>query len=117
MSLEKHQAGQKFRLVDSPSLPALPSSPKRLKIGLGGVGAGIALGLVLAFLADFRSLSFHTEKEVTQRFSPPLVLALPLLFTSAERRRRNWRIAFEWLGGTIVGAAVIIAELYVFRHP
>jgi succinoglycan biosynthesis transport protein ExoP len=117
MSLEKHQACQQFRLVDSPSLPALPSSPKRLKIGLGGVAGGIVLGLVLAFLADFRSLSLHTEKEVTQQFSPPMVLALPLLLTPSEQRWRNWRVTFEWFGGTILGAAVIIAELYIYQHP
>jgi uncharacterized protein involved in exopolysaccharide biosynthesis len=117
MSLEKHQGGQQFRLVDSPSLPALPSSPKRLKISLGGAAAGIALGLALALLAEIRRPFIHTEKEVKQRFSPALVIALPLLMSRPEQSRRTWRRTFEWSGGLILGAVICIAEFYVFRHP
>jgi polysaccharide chain length determinant protein (PEP-CTERM system associated) len=117
MSLEKHQGGQQFRLVDPPSRPALPSSPNRLKVSLGGVGGGVLLGLALAFLTEFRNLSFHSEKEVKERLSPPLLVVLPLLFTSAEQRRRNWKKTFEWFSGTILAAAVFIAEFYVYRHP
>ena len=117
MSLEKHQGGQQFRLVDSPSLPALPSSPKRLKISLGGFGGGLLFGLALAFLADFRNPSFRTEKEVKQRFSPPIVLTLPFICTPAQQLWRNWRVGLEWFGGTVLATAVLLAEFYVYRHP
>jgi succinoglycan biosynthesis transport protein ExoP len=117
MSLEKHQGGQQFRLVDSPSLPSIPSSPKRLKISLGGAAAGIVLGLALALLAEMRKPTLYTENEVKQRFSPPLVIALPLLVSRAEQRGRNWKITFEWFSGVILGAVVCIAEFYVLRHP
>jgi hypothetical protein len=73
--------------------------------------------LALALLAEFRNLSLHSEKEVKQRLSPPLVVVLPLLFTPAEQRRRNWKKTFEWFSGTVLGAAVFIAEFYVYRHP
>ena len=58
-SLEESRGGVQFRLVDPPSLPVLPSSPKRMKISLGGAAAGLFLGIALAFLIESRDRSFH----------------------------------------------------------
>ena len=61
--LEKRQEGQQFRLADPPNLPTIPSSPKRLKISLVGLLAGVICGCVLAFLVDLRNSSFHSEDD------------------------------------------------------
>jgi succinoglycan biosynthesis transport protein ExoP len=116
-SLEKQQGGEQFRLVEPPSLPAKPSSPKRIQLGFGGLGAGLFLGLVMAFLKDLARPTFHNTKEITQRFAAPLVIALPVLRTQAEARRRSWKKTFEWLGGSILALAICAAELYLVGHP
>lgn len=115
-SLERQQAGQQFRLVDPPSLPTVPVSPKRVTISLGGAAGGILLGLVLAFLADGRDRSFHSEKNVSQRFALPLVVGIPLLLTPTEKRVRAWKGALEWFAGSVLVLAVFVAEFYVYRH-
>jgi succinoglycan biosynthesis transport protein ExoP len=117
MSLEQQQAGQQFRLVEPPSLPALPSSPQRLKMSLGGIGAGFVLGFVVAVLLEMMSPVFYTEKDVTRHFSIPLVVGLPLLVNPIGARRRTWIRLFECFGGTVMIAAVLIAEAWVLRHP
>jgi polysaccharide biosynthesis transport protein len=116
-SLEKQQGGQQFRLVEPPSLPDLPSSPQRIKFSLMGIGAGLALGLVVAFLTDLARPTFHTTREVSQRFGAPLVVGLPVIFTQAENRRRNWRKTFEFMAGSALALAIGVAEFYVLRHP
>ena len=115
-SLEKQQGGQQFRVVDPPSLPVLPSSPKRLKIALGSVAGGIALGLALAFLVNLRTRNFQTEEEISQCFEFPLVLGVPELLTPGEVRMRAWRQAAEWSVGCILALVVVISELYIYRH-
>lgn len=117
MSLEKQQEGQQFRIVEPPSLPALPSSPKRLTASFGAVGAGVVLGLLAACLAELRTPVFYKEAQVTQRFAIPLVVSLPLLFTEKEERRRRWVRVVEWFGGTLVFAVLLIAEAWVYKHP
>jgi polysaccharide chain length determinant protein (PEP-CTERM system associated) len=117
--LEKRQEGQQFRMVDQPSLPTVPSSPDRVKINLVGAGGGVLLGLVLAFLVDSKDHSFRSEKDLGQRFPLPLVVGVPLLFTSTERRVLTWKRTFECLGGACLLLAVFAAELYEFylyRH-
>lgn len=115
MSLEKQQEGQHFRLVDPPSLPSAPSSPKRMKISLGGAAAGLGLGLVLAFLLEVTDHSLRTEKEINLHFSLPLILCIPLIELPFEGRRRAWRRAFECLAGFVLVLAVAAAEFYVYR--
>jgi polysaccharide chain length determinant protein (PEP-CTERM system associated) len=117
MSLEKQQGGQQFRLVEPPSLPDLPSSPQRIKFSLMGVGAGLFLGLVIAFVSDLARPTLHTMREVSQRFGAPLVIGLPVVFTQYEKRRRNWKMTFQWMGGSVLALVIGAAEFYVLRHP
>jgi len=114
-SLERSQGGRQFRLVDPPSFPTVPSSPKRLKLSLGGIAGGIFLGLALVFFVETRDTSFHTEKELNRQFSLP-VLGVPLLPTAAEERRYARRRVLEWVGGTILMLAVFVAEFCVYRY-
>lgn len=115
-TLEKEQAGQQFRVIDPPSVPTIPVSPQRLKISLGGIAGGIFLGLVLAFLAEARDHSFHSEKSVSLRFSMPIVVGIPLLLSSGERRLRVLKRVLECAGAIVLVAAVLIAEFYVYRQ-
>jgi len=117
MSLEKQQGGQQFRLVEPPSLPDLPSSPQRIKFSLMGIGVGFFLGLVVAFVSDLARPTLHTMREVSQKFGAPLVIGLPVVFTLREKRRRNWKQTFQWLGGSVLVSAIGAAEVYVVWHP
>ena len=114
-SLEKQQEGQQFRMVDPPSLPTLPSSPKRMKIAAGGAAAGLALGLALAFLLDLTDRSFHTEKDLTKSFALPLVMCVPLIRTPREERGLAVRRVCEWAVACGLVMAVFAAEFYVYR--
>lgn len=117
--LEKRQEGQQFRLVDRPSLPTVPFSPNRLKMSLSGAAAGLGLGLALAFLLELKDSSFHSEEDLSQRFAFPLVVGIPLMLTPHEERSRTRRTAFEWMAGSGIVIAVVLAQLYEFylyRH-
>ena len=115
-NLEEQQGGQQFRLIDPPTLPTVPSSPKRGKIALGGAGAGVFLGLALAFLVDSKDHSFHREKDLKRQQRFPIVVSVPLVLTAREQRIRTWRKAFEWLGGAVVAMSVSAAGMYLYLH-
>lgn len=118
-NLEKRQAGQQFRLVDRPSLPVVPSFPKRVPIALGGLGAGLVLGAALAFLIDIKDGVFYSEKDFNRVLQAPLVVGIPLILTESEKRNRIWQTRIEWLAGCCLGLAVLTLEfyeLYLKRH-
>lgn len=114
-SLAQRQQGQQFRVVDSPSLPIKPSSPKRLKIAAGGVAAGLFLGVALALLIDSGDHSFHSEQDLIQHLKLPLLMALPLSLTPAEEKGRSWKRKFEWAGGALLLILMMAAELFVLK--
>jgi hypothetical protein len=85
-----------------------------MKISLGAVAAGIAIGVVLAVLMDMRNRAFHDEKEVKRHFGAPLIVGVPLFRTRREERWRKWRLAFEWLAACAMTVVVVAAEVFVF---
>ncbi|HEX5481100.1 MAG TPA: Wzz/FepE/Etk N-terminal domain-containing protein [Terriglobia bacterium] len=115
-NLAQRQQGQQFRVVDPPSLPAKPSSPNRIKIGMGGAAAGLFLAAILAFLIDSKDHSFRSEKDVSHWSKLPLVIAMPLWITPAEERRRSWKKSLEWVAATALVLMVLVAEYYVYRR-
>jgi polysaccharide chain length determinant protein (PEP-CTERM system associated) len=115
-SLERRQQGQRFRVIDPPSLPAKPSSPARVKISLAGLAVGIAVGLALAFFAEIRDHSLRDEQELRRVFAFPLMLGMPMLLSKAEERRRSRGALLEWLGGAALCLLICATEFYIYRR-
>lgn len=113
-SLEHQQGGQHFRLVEPPTLPFAPSSPKREKVLLAGTALGILFGVALAFLVHTMDHSFHTEKEVSERYGTPLVVGVPLLLTSTEERSLRLKTIFGFLLAGVLIAVALGAQLYAY---
>jgi uncharacterized protein involved in exopolysaccharide biosynthesis len=113
-SLERRQEGQRFRIIDPPSLPTKPSSPARVKIGLGGLVAGIAAGLALALFVESRDHSLRNEQELRRLFPFPLLVGVPVLLNEVEERKR-WRAALlEWIVGAALGMLICATEWFVY---
>jgi hypothetical protein len=114
--IQQRDQGQQFRLIDPPNLPTLPSSPKRLRINLTGIGAGIALGIALAFFMDTRTRYFYTEQQLNQRFPMALTMGVPLLPTPREKSHLKWKLIFEWVAAAVLMVAAAAVEYYVYRQ-
>jgi polysaccharide chain length determinant protein (PEP-CTERM system associated) len=115
-NLERRQQGQRFRIIDLPSLPSKPSNPVRVKISLAGLAAGIAVGLALAFFVETRDHSLRDEQELRRIFAFPLMLGVPILLSEVEEGRRSRAAVLEWLGGTALCLLICATEFYVWRR-
>lgn len=112
--LVENEGGQRFRLVESASMPSRPSGPNRFRFALGGAVGGLVLGILLAFLRGSVDVTFASEKEVSSAFSVPLVLGIPEILTPREQSMRTWKGVFEWVAGIALVVCVISTEVYVF---
>jgi polysaccharide chain length determinant protein (PEP-CTERM system associated) len=114
--LQKNQQGQQFRLIEPPNLPSKPFTPNRLKIALGGLAGGIALGAALSFLMEIKDSSLHSEKDLRMRFAVPLMMGTQFVSSPREQRRHAVRATLQWCAGTVLLLAVLAAEYYVYRR-
>jgi polysaccharide chain length determinant protein (PEP-CTERM system associated) len=112
-NLERRNIGEQFKILDPAKVPERPFSPNRLVINLGGAGGGLALGLLLITLLEYRDSSFKCEDDVIRLLDMPVLAVVPLMMSDPERRTRKWRVV-------LIGAAVILlvgsgAALVVWR--
>lgn len=78
-ALLARQEGEQFRVLDAPNLPDLPSFPDKTLFVAGGFGGGLAIGLGLALLMEFRDAALRTERDVEFVMKLPVLAVIPTI--------------------------------------
>jgi polysaccharide chain length determinant protein (PEP-CTERM system associated) len=107
VSLERRQVGEQFRVIDSARLPERPISPNRERLNLLGILGGLALGMALAALLEYRDTTLKTDQDVVDSLSLPVLAVIPAMLTILDRRRRHRRRVLAFTG--LVASAFTIA--------
>jgi polysaccharide chain length determinant protein (PEP-CTERM system associated) len=89
--LERRQQGEQFRVLDPPSLPERPSFPKPSLFGLGGLGAGLVLGLGMALIFEFWNKSMWTKEDIEFYLGVPTLALIPSVESVGEKRKATDR--------------------------
>jgi uncharacterized protein involved in exopolysaccharide biosynthesis len=69
----------RVEILDEAQVPDEPESPDRLLLGLAGVGLGLAVGLLLAIVAEWRDRSVKTVDELSELLDSPVLAVVPLV--------------------------------------
>ena len=75
--MELHQQGEQFRVLEPAGLPLNPSFPNPLLFAGGGLGAGLGLGVCLAFWFEMRDKAIRTEQDVEAALQLAPLVSLP----------------------------------------
>jgi uncharacterized protein involved in exopolysaccharide biosynthesis len=78
-SMENQQQGEQMHILAAAGLPDSPSFPNRPLFAAGGLGAGFALGLLIAIWLEFSDKSIRTEKDAAAIMDLPLLISVPWL--------------------------------------
>ena len=114
--LQKNKQGEQFRLIEPANLPTKPFAPNRLRIALGGIAIGAVLGVALAFLAESRDTSLHSERQLRERFDFPVAMAIPQFSNTHDLQRGSLWSRLKWCCGACMLLAVLLVEFYVYRQ-
>jgi polysaccharide chain length determinant protein (PEP-CTERM system associated) len=92
-NLERAQAGEQFKILDPARVPEKPFSPNRPQILAFGAVIGLAIGVGLSMLLEFRDTSIRSDDEVVRILALPVLAMVPYVSTRFDVRRRRRRVA------------------------
>jgi polysaccharide chain length determinant protein (PEP-CTERM system associated) len=103
-NLEDRQIGEQFKLLDPARLPEKPFRPDRRSIDAMGAGVGLALGLVIVGLLEYRDRSFRTDEDLAALVGLPVLAVIPVMMSDADRQRARWQafVTHGALGGVVL---------------
>ncbi|WP_348260816.1 hypothetical protein P8935_13490 [Telmatobacter sp. DSM 110680] len=109
-SMEQMQQGERFTMLDPPSLPTKPDFPNRLKFCGMGLGAGLALGCLVVFLFEFLDDRMHGEKEIKELLPIAIIAEVPEIQSTLDEEKQKRRLVLGWSTAAVIGAVIVVGS-------
>jgi succinoglycan biosynthesis transport protein ExoP len=103
-SMELLQQGERFRVLDPPSLPVKPSFPDRLKFCAIGLFVGLFLGSAVVATAEMLDDRVFSETELRKLLPVSVLSELPVVHDPADDRKQQRK---AWIGWATTGVVVV----------
>ncbi len=110
-SMELLQQGERFRIIDPPSLPIKPSFPNRLKFCFIGLAVGCALGAAVAMAFEGTDDRVYSEQELKGLLSVAVLSEIPIIDAIANKRAERKKTLLGWATAVVVFAAVLAGSV------
>jgi polysaccharide biosynthesis transport protein len=113
-SMELLQQGERFRVIDPPSLPLKPEFPNHLKF----CGIGLAVGLVLGLgvVAAFERLDdrLYSEKELKELLPVPVISEIPVIVNPSDQQIAKRKVWLARATAAMVFGAILVASVFSY---
>jgi polysaccharide chain length determinant protein (PEP-CTERM system associated) len=113
-NMERMQQGERFTMLDPPSLPTRPTSPNRLKLCGIGLGIGLALGLIVVVGSELMDDRMHNENEIKALLTVAIISEIPEIVTPSDEQANKRRMALGWAMGALVFATILAGSAFTY---
>lgn len=108
------QQGQRFTMLDPPSLPLKPDFPNRLKFSGAGISVGFALGLIVVGLFEKFDDRLHSDNDISSLLPIAVISEIPEILSPSEIRSRNRKNALSWVFAGLVVVAIVTGTAFSY---
>ena len=115
-SMEQMQQGERFTMLDPPSLPTKPDSPNRIKFCGIGLALGIALGILVAGGFEYFDDRLYSEKEIKDLLTFGVISEIPEVTNLADESRDKRKTALGWATAAVVVCTILAGSAFSFLH-
>ena len=113
-SMELLQQGERFRILDPPSLPLKADFPNRLKFCGIGVGVGLALGVIVAGGFEMLDDRIHDEKALQSLLPIAVISEVPEMTSMLDRQRHRRQMWVGWIAAALVISTILAGSALSF---
>jgi succinoglycan biosynthesis transport protein ExoP len=115
-SMEQMQQGERFSMIDPPSLPLKPDFPNRLKFCGIGLGVGLALGIFIAGGLEALDKRLYSEKEIKMLLPIPILCEIPEIVNPSDERSSKRKIMLGWAMAGVVITTILAGSGFSYIH-
>jgi polysaccharide biosynthesis transport protein len=115
-SMEQMQQGERFSMLDPPTLPVKPDFPNRLKFCGIGLGVGLALGLIVAGGFEVMDHRLHSEKEIKILLPMAILSEIPEIVSPSDERSSKKKMMLGWAMAAMVIATILAGSAFSYLH-
>jgi succinoglycan biosynthesis transport protein ExoP len=114
--MEHMQQGERFSILDPPSLPLKPDFPNRLKFCGIGLGLGLALGFAVAGGFEYMDDRLHSEKEIKLLLPMAILSEIPAIVSPSDERRSKKKMVLGWTMAALAGTTILAGSVVSYLH-
>jgi uncharacterized protein involved in exopolysaccharide biosynthesis len=109
-SMELLQQGERFRIIDPPSLPLRPDFPNRLKFWGIGLGIGLALGIVVAGSYELMDDKVYEEKAIEKLLPVAIISEIPSISIVADLQAERKQMWVGWATAAVISIMILLGS-------
>jgi succinoglycan biosynthesis transport protein ExoP len=109
-SMELLQQGERFRIIDPPSLPVKPEFPNRMKFCGIGLGIGLALGTVVVGAFEVMDDRIYDEKQLKELLPVAVISEIPTITAVSDEQRERGRLWMGWGTAAFVSGTILVGS-------
>jgi succinoglycan biosynthesis transport protein ExoP len=115
-SMELLQQGERFRVLDPPSLPQRPEFPNRLKFCGIGLGIGLAFGVIVAGAFEVLDGRMHSAKEIRNLLPAEVIGEIPAIVSVLDAQIARRKLWFGWGTAVVVFATILLGSAFSYMR-
>lgn len=115
-SMEQAQQGERFTMLDPPSLPVKPSFPNHLKFCGIGLVVGLVLGVVVAGAFELLDHRIYNEKDIKALLPMAVISELPDVVTPSDLVQGKRRQQLSWLASGVAVLGILFGVVVSYLH-
>ena len=113
-AVELLQQGERFRILDPPSLPLKADFPNRLKFCGIGLGVGLALGVIVAGGFEMMDDRIHDEKMLQGLLPIAVISEVPEITSANDLKRSRRQMWVGWAAAALVFSTILAGSALSF---
>jgi polysaccharide chain length determinant protein (PEP-CTERM system associated) len=115
-SMEQMQQGERFTILDPPSLPGKPDFPNRIKFFLFGLLFGVGLGTAVAGVFEWLDDRLYSESEIKALLPVAVLSEIPQVKVASDAKRAKKNLALKWAMTVAVLVMIVAGAAFSMLH-